>query len=44
LKPENIFITDQNKIKIIDFGLANIDFTHNQKEACGSINYIAPEV
>lgn len=44
LKPENIFICSDNKVKIIDFGLATLDLTNNLKDACGSIIYIAPEV
>mmetsp|Transcript_33811 Transcript_33811/g.73748 ORF Transcript_33811/g.73748 Transcript_33811/m.73748 type:complete len:95 (+) Transcript_33811:1078-1362(+) len=47
LKPENIFISTKNSkkvLKIIDFGLATLDLTGNCTEACGSINYIAPEI
>jgi serine/threonine protein kinase len=45
LKPENLLLDENNNIKIIDFGLANImKDSSSLKTACGSPNYAAPEV
>lgn len=45
LKPENLLLDDQNNIRLIDFGLANImRDSLALKTACGSPNYAAPEV
>ena len=45
LKPENILLDEQNRVKVGDFGLANLmrdgEFF---KTSCGSPNYAAPEV
>ena len=48
LKPENIFIDKNNKIKIGDFGISKI-ITNNKKtnkteNKAGTINYMAPEI
>jgi protein phosphatase len=49
LKPENIMITQDNHIKIIDFGTVQIDGIDeirsplNQHNPLGAVNYIAPE-
>ncbi|CAD8125306.1 unnamed protein product [Paramecium sonneborni] len=45
LKPENLLLDENNKIKIVDFGLSN-QFKEGQllKTACGSPCYAAPEM
>ena len=45
MKPENILIGENGKIKIADFGLGNF-FTEGQtlKTACGSPCYAPPEM
>ena len=45
LKPENLLLDYNNKIKIVDFGLSNIYMKDEKlKTACGSPCYAAPEV
>ena len=45
LKPENILLDENNKIKIVDFGLsAKLNDGNFLKTSCGSPNYAAPEV
>ena len=45
LKPENILITENNVVKIADFGLSNLMKDGKYlKTSCGSPNYAAPEV
>jgi len=45
LKPENLLLSNDNQVKIADFGLSNLmrdgDFLST---SCGSPNYAAPEV
>lgn len=43
LKPENVMLTDQGQVKMVDFGFAKIikEFTYTN---CGTLAYIAPEV
>ena len=45
LKPENLLLTNNNILKIIDFGLSH-EFNDNMllKTKCGSPSYAAPEV
>ncbi|CAD5112859.1 DgyrCDS2070 [Dimorphilus gyrociliatus] len=48
LKPENILLTDQNEVKISDFGMATV-FRYQGKErmldtCCGTRPYVAPEI
>lgn len=43
IKPQNIMVTKNNKIKIIDFGLSDFS-TSNDKNIKGTIKYISPEV
>lgn len=46
IKPQNIFWTKNNKIKVMDFGIAHIitDKTIDMNEALiGSVHYISPE-
>ncbi|KAM3136478.1 hypothetical protein pb186bvf_011436 [Paramecium bursaria] len=42
LKPENIMIDEEMRIKVIDFGLASQTIT--QQESSGTLLYMAPEV
>ena len=42
LKPENIFMTSDGRVKVADFGLAHIG--HERRGAGGTGNYMAPEV
>jgi predicted Ser/Thr protein kinase len=45
LKPENIMISEQNEVKIVDFGLARIFGKDNLvTEVIGTLAYVAPEV
>ncbi len=45
LKPENLLLDEDNNIKLIDFGLANLmKDGASLTTACGSPNYAAPEV
>jgi len=45
LKPENFLLDENDNIKLIDFGLANLmKDSVPLKTACGSPNYAAPEV
>lgn len=44
LKLENILMTEKGNIKLCDFGLASVSFDGNLSDACGSENYIAPEI
>eukprot|EP00924_Labyrinthula_sp_SR-Ha-C_P005723 snap_masked-scaffold_14-processed-gene-3.24-mRNA-1 protein AED:0.00 eAED:0.00 QI:0/-1/0/1/-1/1/1/0/599 len=45
LKPENILLTQDNNIKVADFGLSNLIRDGSfLRTSCGSPNYAAPEV
>ena len=46
LTPDNIFIDDNNKIKIGDFGISKIITTFNKyaKTQIGKSHYLAPEI
>ena len=47
LKPENLLLEDNeddNKIKVIDFGLAGIAEGNTLEGYCGSMGYMAPEI
>lgn len=44
LKPENIFITDENLLKIGDFGLSTIEGNSPSLHSEGDKYYMAPEV
>jgi 5'-AMP-activated protein kinase catalytic alpha subunit len=45
LKPENLLLTENNILKIIDFGLSHpFDGTEMLKTKCGSPSYAAPEI
>lgn len=45
IKPENVLITSDNRIKLMDFGLARIDASNLTQEGAlmGTIYYISPE-
>lgn len=44
LKPENIMVTrNGNRIKVIDFGMADTDQHAILKQPAGTVNYMAPE-
>ncbi|XP_033916178.1 interferon-induced, double-stranded RNA-activated protein kinase isoform X2 [Melopsittacus undulatus] len=43
LKPQNIFVSDDNKIKIGDFGLVTSVTCENLTENAGTKSYMAPE-
>ena len=44
IKPENIMVTENDEIRLIDFGLSIIQETKNLSERAGTPLYIAPEV
>lgn len=43
LKPENLLLTENNTVKLIDFGLCNTNADQPLHDRCGSSCYIAPE-
>ncbi|OHT07205.1 CAMK family protein kinase [Tritrichomonas foetus] len=43
LKPENLLLTENNTVKLIDFGLCNTQADQPLHDRCGSACYIAPE-
>lgn len=46
LKPDNVFVTHDEQIKVMDFGLAQLDKVQSAESAdsmVGTINYMAPE-
>lgn len=44
LKPENVFITDENMLKIGDFGLSTVEGNSPSLHSEGDKYYMAPEV
>ena len=44
IKPENIMVTENDEIRLIDFGLSIIQETKNLSERAGTPLYMAPEV
>lgn len=48
LKPRNIIVQDEKKIKIVDFGIAHImkdsQLIHSTAEFMGSVHYASPEI
>ena len=44
LKPDNLFITTELKVIILNFGVANIIHSSDKAKTCvGTIDYLAPE-
>lgn len=44
LKPENLMVDEEEKVKIIDFGLSKIIDKDRTSTVCGSPEYMAPEI
>lgn len=44
LKPENVLIDNESKIKLVDFGLSKQTEIGKARTFCGSPAYLAPEV
>ena len=44
IKPENILIGNDNKIKLCDFGWAKELTLENRSTFCGTVEYMAPEI
>jgi serine/threonine protein kinase len=45
IKPGNILVFDDNRLKLADFGLTKIRDPHALTDThCGTIGYLAPEV
>lgn len=43
IKPENILLSDNDVLKIIDFGLSN-EYSPSLTSTCGSFSYASPEI
>lgn len=44
LKPDNVLVTPEQVVKVVDFGLARDHLTNEPHEIGGTIAYIAPEI
>jgi tetratricopeptide (TPR) repeat protein len=43
VKPSNIFVLDDDSVKLIDFGIARLTTTSSKTSLKGTLSYIAPE-
>lgn len=43
VKPSNIFVLDDDSVKLIDFGIARLTATSSKTSLKGTLSYIAPE-
>lgn len=44
IKPENILLTENNIVKLCDFGLCFENSIGNRNTVCGTLEYMAPEI
>ena len=44
IKPENVMVTENDEIRLIDFGLSKVQVTEFLNERAGTPYYVAPEV
>jgi serine/threonine-protein kinase len=43
VKPSNIFVLEDDSVKLIDFGVAHLSTGHSQTSVKGTLHYMAPE-
>lgn len=44
IKPENLLLTENNTVKLCDFGLCFENSIGNRNTVCGTLEYMAPEI